>query len=46
MNKKWLAGIANLPIYRLRRLQLLLYLSLLLNIIFGICFVVMIIFGR
>jgi hypothetical protein len=46
MNKKWLATIGGALQYRLRRLELLLYLSLLLNLIFGICFAAMFIFGR
>lgn len=46
MNKKGLASIANKPIFRLRRTQLLLYLSLLVNIIFAVGFIAMMILGR
>ncbi|MGG5373546.1 hypothetical protein [Enterococcus sp. AZ196] len=46
MNKKFLATLAWNPLFRLRRLQLLLYLSLMLNIVQLICYFAMIIFGR
>lgn len=43
--KKWLATLANNSTYKARRLQAICYLSLLVNIIFAVCFAVMI-FGR
>lgn len=45
VNKKWLATIGNKPLIRLRRMQLLLYLSLLVNIFFAMAFVAMMISG-
>lgn len=46
MNKKWLASVGGAVLFRLRRIQIICYLSLLLNIVFLICFIVMMIFGR
>lgn len=46
MNKKWLAIIGGPILYRLRRTQVICYLSLLLNIVFLIVFIAMVIFGR
>lgn len=43
--KKWLATIANRPLYRLRRLEMICYLSLLLNMILAVCFLVTLVFG-
>lgn len=45
-NKAGLASIAKHPLYRLRRLELVGYSSLAVNIVAVLCILAMIIFGR
>ena len=45
-SKKGLATIVNKPVYRLRRLELIGYVSLIVNILCAVAFLVMMIFGR
>lgn len=45
-SKKWLATIASYPLYRLRRLEILLYVSLTANIVAVACLLAMMILGR
>nr|DAX04331.1 MAG TPA: hypothetical protein [Bacteriophage sp.] len=44
--KKGLATLANNPLYRLRRLELIGYVSLIANIIFVACLLAIVLFGR
>lgn len=44
--KKGLATIANKPLYRLRRLELIGYISLIANAVAVLCLLAMLIFGR
>lgn len=44
--KKGLATLANNPLYRLRRLELIGYISLMVNTVAILCILTMLIFGR
>lgn len=46
MKKRWLAALANSEKFRIRRVQAVCYMSLLLNTVLVICLLVMMIFGR
>ncbi len=46
VTKRGLATIANQPLYRLRRLELICYISLIANILFAVAYVAMIFWGR
>lgn len=46
MNKRWLAALANSEKFRIRRVQAVCYMSLLLNIVFLLCMLAIVASGR